>query len=256
MPALFALDNKEIEIMPARFFNVYIRRAEAPFSSFNLAANPLDGDLNDWDRLELLADKPKIGLDPVNTPLGDGNQYSGAEKLQFEGGTMQVSKVEWEYLRTAFHNQLCDVLMYDPTDDSFIIAAFGLKLVMTLIVESGTMQTIKVTGERTTSTDAASKLLLGTNTYACQISGKVTLLDGVTPVVQAVVTITLTSPARAYTDTTDKDGNYQMMVEVPNGSSTNATFTSVVKAGKAFTLPSPIVVNRNGEYVQNVLATT
>lgn len=243
--------------MPAKFFNVYIRRAETPFASFSLTANPLDGDLNDWDRLELPVDKAKISLEPVTTPLGDGNQYAGAEKLPFEGGTMQVTKAEWEYLRTAFHNQLCDLLLYDPNDDSFIIAAFGLKMVFTLMVESGVMQTIKVTGERTTSTDIASKLLLGTNTYACQISGKVTLLDGVTPVSQAVVTITLASPARAYTDNTDKDGNYIMMVAVPQDpTTTTATFTSVVKAGKSFTMPAVLTVSRNSEYVQNILATT
>lgn len=243
--------------MAAKFFNVYIRRAEQPFSSFNLTANTLEGDLNDWDRLELQEERARLGLEPLVDQLGDGCQYTGAEKLIFEGGTLQVSKAEYEYLRSAFHNQACDVLFYDPNDDSFIEAAFGLRIEIRHIAESGPTQVIKISGSRTTSIAVTSKLLIGSNSNACLISGKVLRADGVTPVSQADVSITGNpGSVRTYTEKTDKDGNYLIMAETP-ALPTTVTYTyTVTKSGLTFTAPGTITVARNGEYSKDVLATT
>lgn len=238
--------------MAAKFFDIYIRPAGTAFSAFALTTNLLDT----FDKLDLPADKPKFTVEPVLVPVGDGSTFVDAEKLVLECGTMRVTKAEYDYLRSTFHNQLCDFLMVDPDQDTFMVASFRLRAAVTLMVTAGETLVIKISGSRQFSIEATNTFLIGENTPSCVIQGYVYAADGVTPLAGALVSIAITSPARTYTDTTDKDGNYLVMVETPvSPTTTTATYT-LTKSGNTFPLGQTLTINRYGAYDKNFMALT
>ena len=238
------------------YFNIYIRQASTPFTTMDLAANALEGDLPGWYRLERAPEKPSSTPEPILTPMSDGNSWVDAEKVTVESGTMKVTPAECDYLRATYHNQLCDILFRDPNDDTFNLVEFGVRMNVHLLEESGSVDIIKIDGSRTATPAATSNLrLIVADTYTGIISGKILRADGSTAVSQATITITGNpGTARSYTDKSDRNGNFLFIVETPQAIAVTYTI-AVVKAG--LTINNVTVdVSRNGEYVKDVLATT
>lgn len=230
--------------MAAKYFDIYIRPAGTAFAAFALTANLLDT----FDRLELPADKPKLTVDPVLAPVADGTDMVDAEKLSLECGTMRCTKAEFDYLRSTYHNKVCDFLMVDPDQDVFMVAAFRLKASVTMLISAGETIVIKISGSRQYALGATNTLLIGENTPSCIIQGFVYGTDGVTPLAGALVSIAIASPARTYTDTTDKDGNYLVMVETPVTPTTTVATYTVTKSGNIFPTGQTLTINRYGIY--------
>lgn len=239
--------------MSAKFFDIYIRPAGTKLTDFVLDPNTLNG----WDRLELLDEKAKVFVEPKLKACGDGTDIVDGEMISVECGTMRVEKTEYDYLRSTFHNKKCDVLMYDPQDDTFMIAIWGVKLAVTKMVESGSTIVIKIAGKKEYAVGAVNPWLLGSNTPSCLISGTVYKKDGTTPLAGATVNWECAALSVSITDVTDKDGKYliQSLSRVYNLK--NSGVVSATKAGGwIFTSIPSFEITQNGEYIVDIVATT
>ena len=238
--------------MSAKFFDIYIRPAGTKLTAFVLDPNTLDG----WDRLELLDEKAKLSVEPKLKACGDGTDIVDGEAISVECGTMRVEKAEYDYLRSTFHNKKCDVLMYDPQDDTFMIAIWGVKLAVTKMVESGSTIVIKVAGKKEYAVGAVNPWLLGSNTPTCMVSGIVYKRNGVTPVAGVTVEWDSDELSATVSDVTDKDGMYLMQVPTDEYPCKITAVVSATKSGWVFPTSSAIEFVRNGEYNYNIIATT
>lgn len=236
-----------------RYFDIYLRPAGTAFSQFTAQQNALDG----WDRLEMPAEKAKLSTEAIKVACGDGTEYVDGEKLSFEAGTLRVSKAEYDYLKSTYNNALADILLYDPNKDDMLLVAFRLLVSVTLLVQSGESLVIKITGTRSYAIETAGTLLVGTNTPSCLVTGTVYRTDGVTPVANASVSLSVNSPAKMYADTTDKDGNYLINPTTQASPSTSVgTFTVTKAGGWVFQSGLTVTINQNGEFTKDILATT
>lgn len=196
-----------------RYFDVYIRAAATAIDPDDIAAgvNVLDG----WDRLELLDAKASLKLEPVEVELGDGTKLVDGEKLTFECGTLQVDSTEWGYLRDTFDNKKCDLLFYDPADNTLLAAAYQLQVSVTLLATSGETELIKLTGVRNMSSagfdDTVVLMAPGVTVDTALVTGVVYAEDGVTPV-EGVLVHMEDRYHIAYEDTTDADGQYLVAI--------------------------------------------
>ena len=141
-----------------RFFDVYLRKASTliDMDDVDQGKNILEG----FDRLELLDAGAKLSLEPVLRDLGDGTSYADGETLAFECGTLKVSKAEWDWLREEFHNQKCDVLFFDPLDNTLLVAAYRIQVNVILTAEGGESYMIKLHGKRNMSNTGATDTVL------------------------------------------------------------------------------------------------
>ncbi len=187
-----------------QFYNTYIRLAGTKFVAWT--DDPTEP-LHLFDKLELGMQNPKIALEPVWTPLSDGSSRTDAVKRSIDCGTLRVTKTEYDYLRTTFHNQLCDFILMDNNSKvPFIPVLFNVRVAISHIVTSKEAEIIKITGTATSGIDAAQSFYVMTFSERTTISGTVFATDGVTPVVGAQVIGVMGGVEAGCV--TDKDGNY------------------------------------------------
>jgi hypothetical protein len=236
-----------------RFFDVYIRAAAAAIDPTDIAAgvNILDG----FDRLELLDAGAKIISEPVEYALGDGTTISDGEKFSFECGTLRVDKAEWLYLRGAFDNKKCDVLFYDPSDNTLLVAAYRLQVAVTLLATSGETMLIKLTGTRNMSnaggTDTILLMAPGVTVDTALVTGYVYAENGTTPVAGVLVHLEDGS-ANEYEDTTDVDGAYLIALKA----GVEYTYTLTKSGGWAWAADVTVTPTKDSETDIDFTATT
>lgn len=190
-----------------RFFDVYIRKATTLLDMADVEAgvNILEG----FARLQLLDAGAKLSLEPVLRDLGDGTSCADGETLAFECGTLKVSKAEWDWLREEFHNQKCDVLFFDPLDNTLLVAAYRIQVNVILTAEGGESYMIKLHGKRnmsnTGATDTVLLLAPGLEAERGLLTGHVFDEDG-QPIEGAI--ISAEGDDEAWGAESDKDGNY------------------------------------------------
>jgi hypothetical protein len=194
-----------------RFFDVYMRLAGERFTEWPTDSNPLDG----FYCLDLIAPKGSIKQDGLFADCSDGTKLVDAEAAVVDCGTLKVSKTEYEYIRNNFHNQQCDFILIDINDASFIAGAFGLKVSVVLLAESGESQVIKLSASGEQGIDGSAKVILYDTSDEGIIHGVIYASDGVTPVEGALVEATYN--ATTFDNTSDKEGNYILAVN-PNKS--------------------------------------
>ena len=225
-----------------RFYNVYVRLAGAAISAGAMAlGNVLEG----FDKLDLPQVGTKFTVEPVLTELGDGTSLVDSETANLETGTHRVDSAEYGWLRSTFHNKLCDVMLYDPNDNMIVALVYGMKLNVTKLLESGASTIIKLFGKRTWNSANVSVLQPEAGPSYGVLSGRIYKEDGVTPVVGA--NISIRSGGKEYKDITDKDGEYIIML--PEGT---VTYTPV-KAGLSF-IEATVKVDSGRETVQDFVA--
>lgn len=238
--------------MSVRFPDVYVRPAGTPITAFSLSTgnNTLDG----WDRIELGQKAVKYVIDAdVKEDYNDGTIGVGSEKLSLEFGSFRAEKAHYDYLRSQFNNASVDVLLYDPNDDSCLIAFWAVKLLVSPVAEGSSSAIIKMSAQRS----FGSLSLTGVITFAANspsgvLSGYVFAADGITKL--SGVTVSVTGSARSYTDTTDADGNYLMQVYADTNGITY-TFT-LTKSGRTFPTGQTSVAKQETEVQKNFTALT
>lgn len=232
-----------------RFFDVYIRQATTAIDLDDIATgtNILDG----FDRLELLDAGAKIGIEAVNKDLGDGTVYADGEKVAFECGTLKVTGDEWDHLRETFHNQKCDILFFDPLDNTILIIAYRVQVNVNLLATSGETFMIRLTGTRNMSNTGADDTIVlmapgvGLESYAL-VTGTVTDSDG-DPIEGATVTLT-DALSETWSDDTDAEGRY--LIYVPAGDYD----IEAAKSGTSFPEAAEITATIDDETVYDIQA--
>lgn len=234
------------------YFDVYIRPMGEPFFP-GMAFDPNMNFLNGWDRLELLDDQLKLTIDGVSKALGDGTQIYDAEKAEFETGTLKVSDSEWTYLRNTYHGTACDVLLLDPNNQNFFVAAFNVRLSVTKILESGQSIVIKIKGkgEKAISEDYSESHLVCVDQTGgtALIRGIIYAVGGTTPITGA--TVQIQKGATILTDTSDDNTGEYLLI------ATAGTWTfTVTKSGRTFPTGQTLAVEAAQEYVKDFTALT
>lgn len=195
-----------------RYFDVYVRRQAAVIDLGEIASgvNILEG----FDRLELLDAGAKISLDSAKKDLGDGTTYADGEKVEFECGTLKVTKAEWEHLREQLHNRKCDILFFDPLDNTILVIAYRVQVAVTLLATAGETYMIKLSGTRNMSNTGATDTIV---LMAPGVGGNYALVTGVVtdaggePIQGAHVTLT-DETNESWSAETDAEGRYQIYV--------------------------------------------
>lgn len=219
-----------------QYYDVYIRPAATPITG-TTTSNALDG----WDKLELLDAGAKLTVEPDKRVIGDGTEYTQSEKPVFEAATLRVDSDEFAYLRSLFHNQVCDVLLYDTATASIAIIAYRMRLQVSKVAESGGDILIKLYGDFQVSVAAMATRFVVVQWADIEDYGVLTgfVLDGDKLPIDGVLITATDSEETDWKDISDKDGNYMLLV--PAGSYTivvekdGLTFmeaTAVVLAGQ------------------------
>lgn len=238
--------------MAVRFPDVYVRPAATPVTTFSIASgsNTLDG----WDRIEMGQKAVKYSVDAdVKEDYNDGTIGVGSEKVSLEFGTFRVEKAHYDYLRSQFNNASVDVLFYDPNDDSFLLAFWGVRLSVSPVAEGSSSAIIKMSAERSFGSLSLTGIItFAANTPSGVLSGYIYGTDGTTRL--SGVTVSVTGSARTYTDTTDADGNYLIEVYADTNGITY-TFT-LTKSGRTFPTGQTSVAKQETEVQKNFTALT
>lgn len=232
-----------------RFYDIYIRLAGAQITDEDLAlGNVLEG----FDKLDLPQEGNRFWLEAILLQLGDGTQYVDGEKANVTTGTHRVDVAEYNWLRDTFHNQSCDVLFYDPADNTIMVIVYGVKLNVATTAESGKSAVITLSGSRNWNDANVTYLSDATMELYGNLNGKVYAEDGVTPV--EGVEVELVIGGTSFSDTTDKDGEY--IIAAPIG---EVSFTPTKTGGWVFpevtvdiskdyeTVAAPCVATTDGE---------
>lgn len=229
-----------------RYFDTYIRIAGEIITD---EAMSLGNVLDTFDRLYLPKKGVKLSVEPGLIEIGDGTQHTDEETVVFDGGTHRVDKAEYEYLRITYDNKLCDVMLYDPTDNTIVALAYGIVLKMSHISTSGESQIINITGTRKRESLGDKLVALKSLTTLGMgiLSGKVTNVADGTSI--SGVTILIDVEGAPFEDTTDKDGYY--LIALPAG-----TYSVIVaKPGLTFPGSISVTISANGETELNITGT-
>lgn len=197
-----------------RYFDVYIRQATTAIDLEDIASGV--NILEYFDRLELLNAGAKISIEPTNADLGDGTVYVDGETILFECGTLKVNKAEWEYLRANFHNRKCDILFFDPLDNTVLVIAYRVQVNVNLLATSGETFMIRLTGSRTISNPQAVAPVVLLAPGVIEDHG---LLSGTVyhegdPCAGATVTVKESPGEREWADISDGKGKYLLFLPV------------------------------------------
>jgi hypothetical protein len=190
--------------MGKRYYSIAIRPA--------WLLPPADGfspdNLLDFDQLELPAPSATFTDEGIPVDVGDGTQYWDGRKISIEVGTMRVDSTEYAYLRDVFHGKATDVLLYDPEQPDMMILAFGMKLSLAKLVESGQTIICKLSGSREMGIDANPNLVqYGGSSDLATVYGTVIDKDSGMPIPGAEIWLICNSDI-AFESKTDKDGNF------------------------------------------------
>jgi len=205
--------------------------------------------LDTFDRLDLPKKGTKLSIEPANFESGDGCNYCDEEKVVFEGGTHRVDEAEYDYLRGTYDNQICDVMLYDPADNTIVAIAYGLRLSVNQMPVSGETIVINITGSRRKAEENLSLMTELGDIDMGVLSGRITDSVSGAAIAGAAVVISLDVPDVDYTDNTDKDGNYLMAVPI------GEHHVTVTKSGYSFAPSYLLTISANGETVLNVTGT-
>ncbi len=228
------------------YYDIYLRPAGTIFTTFPLTSNILSG----WDRLELPDDQMKLAAEGILKTLGDGTALCESEKIDLETGTLAVEGWLWAYLRSTYHKVVCDVLLMDSSNQSFLAAAFQIRLSVTKILESGNSIIIKIKGTHENGLNGTNPgIILGATTGSALIRGIIYDIDAITPLDGASVQIV--SGGTTLTDLTDATGEYLFIAGAP------LTWTyTVTKSGKTFPAGATLAVTADQEFTKDITALT
>jgi hypothetical protein len=135
-----------------QYFDIYIRQAGAILEALPWAE---DGTLTGWHKLELPDKGAKFSLEGQKREIGDGTELSDGEVANFSGATLWVTSDEWDELREDFHNQKCDLVLYDHKAGMIVAVCYGMQMNISTILTSGESELITVSGTKTMSTAGA-----------------------------------------------------------------------------------------------------
>lgn len=231
-----------------RYFDTYIRIAGEIITD---EAMSLGNVLESFDRLDLPKKGVKLSVEPGLIEIGDGTQHTDEETVVFDGGTHRVDKAEYEYLRSTYDNKLCDVMLYDPTDNTIVALAYGVVLKMSHISTSGESQIINLTGTRKRESlgDKLVALKSLTTLGMGVLSGKVSNAENGAPISDVIISIFANSYPYPFEDGSDKDGNY--LIVIPAGTYD----VTAHKDGFTFSESISVTVSANGETELNITGT-
>ncbi len=139
-----------------QYFDIYIRQAGAILEALPWAE---DGTLTGWHKLELPDKGAKFSLEGQKREIGDGTELSDGEVANFSGATLWVTSDEWDELREDFHNQKCDLVLYDHNAGMIVAVCYGMQMNISTILTSGESELITVSGTKTMSNAGADMYL-------------------------------------------------------------------------------------------------
>jgi hypothetical protein len=244
------------------YFDIYIKVSASPAVPFDPTGT---NELSFYDRLEYPEIKTQFSTDAIKSELGDGTELVDGEKVSIQTGTLRVSKSEYDKLRAAYHNKLCDFVLYDPQDDSLVVAAQSLRTVVKVIAETRQTIVIRIEASKEVSIDVETPVTpyqlidipVEESICTCLISGHVFDTDGVTPISDAVVQVVEHGEALYnLTGRTDVDGHYEILASAPALPATYRYDFTVIKFEKTFPDTYYTTVKHNGEYTKNFTALT
>lgn len=237
-----------------RFVDIYIRPATTPLTDFSALPGGMGSLLDGWDRIDFIKRAPKITTEPtISEDYNDGTTGTAEEKLSLEFATFKTDKAHFDYL-SSLKGTLLDFLLFDTADDSFITAAFGLRLHVNPVAQTSESAIINLSASRSFPSNPSLEgilLVAGLTPYGV-ISGTVLRPDATTP--DSGVLVSVTGSTGTFTDTTDADGNYLLYV---NALAAGTTFTfTLTKSGKTYPTGQTISAFQKTEVSKNFTALT
>lgn len=235
-----------------KFFDVYIRAAGAELDFTKIDESPWLNILSWFDRLELLDAKPEASIEADTRELADGTTLAVGETMSFKCATLRGTEAEFDYLRATYHNELCDVLMYDPNAAGFVAVLYRVRAQVTALAEGGEPVLFTVSGTRRWGAEAEERTIdlaaANVDEPVGMISGTIYATDGETPV-EGVMVQTDISGSLKQIDVSDVNGHY--LIALPAGTyDINASLLSYT-----WTEVTGVVVTRDEELKLDFTAT-
>jgi len=123
------------------YWDAFIRHASA-FNPLSVASNMLEA----WDKIDWPKES-KLSITPELAELKNGTSLGISFEGSFETSTIRVDKVEYEFLKTLYHNQLCDVMLFDEAVPTLVLVLLRIRLQVEKVLESGADHYIKISGK-------------------------------------------------------------------------------------------------------------
>lgn len=139
------------------FFDIYLRTAGGYLQELPWEA---DGSLNGFHKLELLDAGAKFSMEGQPHALGDGTDLNDGEVADFSAATLWVTKAEWELLRADYHNQKCDILLWDEEATTVVALVYGMQMNVSQLITSGESALIQLAGKRQISNAGAEEIII------------------------------------------------------------------------------------------------